>query len=131
MLIKIFPTTPKAHYNSSENFQARFNLIFSEEIIQYSRTFALQVQTSWNQSPCNPSSLKAFLRHQEHDLKHPNSMDLLTTKKNKLFLESPPEFIFNCSLVLCLMTTYFKIFAKYPKNIWFVSLTKKCYIILS
>jgi hypothetical protein len=33
----------------------RFNLIFSEEIIQYSRTFALQVQMSWNQSPsCTP-----------------------------------------------------------------------------
>jgi len=25
-------------------------LIFGEEIIQYSRTFALQVQTSWNQA---------------------------------------------------------------------------------
>ncbi len=32
------------------NFQLQFNLIFSEEIIQYSRTFARrQVQTSWNQ----------------------------------------------------------------------------------
>jgi hypothetical protein len=28
----------------------RFNFIFSEEIIQYSRTFALQVQKSWNQA---------------------------------------------------------------------------------
>ncbi len=42
---KIFPTTPKAHSNSSEIFSYNFNLIFSEEIIQYSRTFALQVQT--------------------------------------------------------------------------------------
>jgi len=32
LLIKIFPTTPKAHSNFPE--------IFSEEIIQYSRTFA-------------------------------------------------------------------------------------------
>ncbi len=53
-----------------------FNLIFSEEIIQYLRTFAPQVQTSWNQ------------RHQEQDLKHPNSVDLITTKQNKL-----PSFI--------------------------------------
>jgi hypothetical protein len=30
-------------------FQIRFNLIFSEEIIQYSRTFTPQVQMSWNQ----------------------------------------------------------------------------------
>ncbi len=34
----------------SHNFQPRFNLIFIEEIIQYSRTFAPQVQTSWNQA---------------------------------------------------------------------------------
>jgi len=32
------------------NFQLQFNLIFSEEIIQYSRTFAPQVQTSWNKA---------------------------------------------------------------------------------
>jgi hypothetical protein len=30
--------------------QLRFNLIFSEEIIEYSRTFALQVQMSWNKA---------------------------------------------------------------------------------
>jgi hypothetical protein len=28
-----------------QNFQLRFNLIFSEKIIQYLRTFAQQVQT--------------------------------------------------------------------------------------
>jgi hypothetical protein len=33
-----------------QNFGLRFNLIFSEEIIQYSRAFAPQVQTSWNQA---------------------------------------------------------------------------------
>jgi hypothetical protein len=59
-----------------QNIQLWFNLIFSEEIIQYLRTFAPQVQTSWNQ------------RHQEQDLKHPNSVDLITTKQNKL-----PSFI--------------------------------------
>jgi hypothetical protein len=42
LLIKIFPTTPKAHSNSSK--------IFSEKSIQYSRTFALKVQKSWNQA---------------------------------------------------------------------------------
>ncbi len=32
------------------NFQLWFNLTFSEKIIQYSITFALWVQTSWNQA---------------------------------------------------------------------------------
>jgi hypothetical protein len=40
LLIKVFPTTPKAHSNSSEDFGYDFNLVFSEEIIQYSKTFA-------------------------------------------------------------------------------------------
>jgi hypothetical protein len=43
---QIFPTTPKAHLNSSEVFS--YDLISSEKIIQYSRTFAPQVQMSWN-----------------------------------------------------------------------------------
>ncbi len=33
-----------------QNFQLQCNLIYSEEIIQYSRTFVSQVQTSWNQA---------------------------------------------------------------------------------
>jgi hypothetical protein len=57
--IKIFPTTPKAHSNSSKKIQLRFNLIFSEEIIQYSRTFAPQVQTSWNQAHA-PLHIESF-----------------------------------------------------------------------
>jgi hypothetical protein len=31
--------------------------------------------------PMHPSSLRAFQRHQEHDLKHPGFMDLITTKQ--------------------------------------------------
>jgi hypothetical protein len=38
------------HIPIPPNLHLWFNLIFSEEIIQYSRTFALQVQTSWNQA---------------------------------------------------------------------------------
>jgi hypothetical protein len=45
---QIFPTTPKAHLILSEVFS--YDLIFSEKIIQYSRTFAPQVQMSWNQA---------------------------------------------------------------------------------
>jgi hypothetical protein len=32
----------------------------------------------------DPFSLRAFQRHQEHNLKHPSSVDLITTKQNKL-----------------------------------------------
>jgi hypothetical protein len=32
----------------------------------------------------HPSSSRAFQRQQEHDLKHPGSVDLITTKQNKL-----------------------------------------------
>jgi hypothetical protein len=66
------------------NFQLQFNLIFSEEIIQYSRTFAPQVQTSWNQ-PDALLLLKSFPRDQEFDLKHPGLVDLVSRHKtNKL-----------------------------------------------
>jgi hypothetical protein len=53
-----------------------------EEIIQYSKTFAPQVQTLWNQA--HAPLLRAFQRHQEHDLEHPSSLDLITTKQNKI-----------------------------------------------
>ncbi len=55
----MFPTTPKAHSNPSENFSYYLNLIFSEKIIQYWRTFAPQVQMSWNQAHA-PLLLESF-----------------------------------------------------------------------
>jgi hypothetical protein len=33
--------------------------------------------------PMHPSSSRAFQRHQQHNLKHPSSVDLITTKQNK------------------------------------------------
>ncbi len=67
-LTKLIPLNP-AHQDLSNNtkgtlqflrnFQLWFNLIFSEEIIQYSRTFAQQVQTSWNQ-PHAPLLVESF-----------------------------------------------------------------------
>jgi hypothetical protein len=38
--------------------------------------------------PMHPSLSRAFQRHQEHDLKHPSLVDLITTKQSKL-----PSFI--------------------------------------
>jgi len=40
----------KGTFQFFRNFQLRFNLIFNEKIIEYSRTFAPQVQTPWNQA---------------------------------------------------------------------------------
>ncbi len=44
------PNNTKGTFQFLWKFQLRFNLIFNEEIIQYSRTFAPQVETSWNQA---------------------------------------------------------------------------------
>jgi hypothetical protein len=33
--------------------------------------------------PMHPSLLRAFQRHQEHNLKHPGVVDLITIKQNK------------------------------------------------
>jgi hypothetical protein len=83
LLIKIFPTTPKAHSNSSEIFSYTFNLIFSEEIIQDSRTFCTTSRNIMEPKPMHPSLSRAFQRLQEHNLKHPGAVDLITTKQNK------------------------------------------------
>jgi hypothetical protein len=56
----MFPTTPKAHSNSSKIFSYDFNLFFNEKIIQYSRTFASQVQTSWKQAHAPPLLVESF-----------------------------------------------------------------------
>jgi hypothetical protein len=49
----------KATFQFLWNFQLWLNLILSHEISQYSRTFAPQVQTSWNQAHA-PLLVKGF-----------------------------------------------------------------------
>jgi hypothetical protein len=61
----------KGTFRILRNFQLWLNLILGEKIIQYSRTFAPQVQTSWNQAHAPLLVMRAFQRPQEHDLKHP------------------------------------------------------------
>jgi hypothetical protein len=74
----------KGNSNSSEIFSHDLISIFSEKINQYLRTFALQVQNIMEPSrSMHPSSSRAFQRDQEHDLKHPGSVDLISTKQNK------------------------------------------------
>jgi hypothetical protein len=80
LFIKTFPRTPKAHSNSSKNFS--YDLIFSEEIIQYSRTFAPQVQTPWNQAHA-PLLVQRFPRRPRTRSQHPGLVDLTVTNKTK------------------------------------------------
>jgi hypothetical protein len=49
--------------------------------------------------PMHPSLSRAFPRHEEYGLKHPGSVDLITTKQNKLpsFIDRScmnPEYLF-------------------------------------
>jgi hypothetical protein len=53
-----FPNT-KGKFQFFSNFQLWFNLIFNEKKIQYLKTFALQVQTSWTQTHA-PLLVKSF-----------------------------------------------------------------------
>jgi hypothetical protein len=55
LLLKIFPTKPKANPNSSEILSYDFILCLVSKIIQNSRTFTSQVQLLWNQT--NPPLL--------------------------------------------------------------------------
>ncbi len=50
----------KGTFQFLQNFQLRFKFIFSEEIIHCSRTFAPQVQTSWNFQADAPFLLESF-----------------------------------------------------------------------
>jgi hypothetical protein len=49
----------KGKFQLLRNFQLRFNLVFNEKIIQYSRAFAGQVQMSWNPTH-TPLLIKSF-----------------------------------------------------------------------
>ncbi len=73
------------------NFEVGFNLIFSEKIIQYSGTFAPQVQTSWNQAHA-PLLDESFPKTSRTRSEHPSSVDLITTKQNR-----PPSFTDRCA----------------------------------
>ncbi len=81
----MFPITPKAHSNSSK--------IFSYDLIWFLMKKSFNIQELLHHKskchgtkPMHPSLSKAFKPHQEHNLnlKHPGSVDLITTKQNKL-----------------------------------------------
>jgi hypothetical protein len=63
----------------------------------------------------HPSSLRAFQRQQEHDLKHPSLVDLITTKQNKL-----PSFIDRFMLGVLVNGPTWQIWKKKPSP-WLVA----------
>ncbi len=67
-------------------FQLWFNLIFSGKIIQYSRTFAPQVQTSWNQAdaPLLPESFPKRPRTRSEASRFSGSRNYKTKQTNYL-----------------------------------------------
>jgi hypothetical protein len=67
--------------------QLQFNLILNKKSFNIQKLLHPKSKRHGTK-PMHPSLSRAFERHQEHDLKHPNSMDLITTKQNKL-----PSFI--------------------------------------
>ncbi len=87
--------------------------------------------------PMHPSSSRAFQRHQEHNLKHPSSVDLVTTKQNKrpsfidrwmgqrgqtlYYFGEPPQFQFFS--VMCQLNW---LFAKKKKCSWQLTTSSLC-----
>jgi hypothetical protein len=69
------PILPKISATIKFNFQRRNHLIFKNFCTAKSKCHGTKAHA--------PSSLRAFQRHQEHDLKHPSLVDLITTKQNK------------------------------------------------
>ncbi len=45
--------------------------------------FCMTSPNAMEPKPMHPSSSRAFQRHQQHHLKHPSAVDLITTKQNK------------------------------------------------
>jgi hypothetical protein len=71
LLIKVFPTTPKAHSNSSK--------IFGYDLIYFSVKKSFNIQELLHHKskrhgnkPMHPFWSRAFQRHQEHDRNHPS-----------------------------------------------------------
>jgi hypothetical protein len=59
-----------------------------EEIIQYSRTFAPQAQTPWNEAHA-PILVESFpTTPKEHNLKHLSLVDVIITKNKTIYLPS-------------------------------------------
>jgi hypothetical protein len=92
LLIKICPTIPKAHPNSSYLIWIWSNIIFNKRIIQYSRTFTPQVQTSWNQTNA-PLLVKSFPKIPWTQYQAPWFGGSHSYKRKQIVRDSPLSFV--------------------------------------
>jgi hypothetical protein len=81
-LIKIFPTTLKAHSNSKKKFSYYF-ISFSVKKSFNIQELLHRKSKRHGTKRMHPFSLRAFQGHQEHDVKHPGLVDLISKKQNK------------------------------------------------
>jgi hypothetical protein len=63
--------------------------------------------------PMHPSSSRAFQRHQEHNLKHLSSVDLIITKQNKI-----PSFIDRLVWLVLLAQVFSRSQLIFPSKAW-------------
>jgi hypothetical protein len=104
----------KGTFQFLQNFQLGFNFIFSEEIIQYSKTFAPQVQTPWNQV----DAPLLLLENQERHLKHPSSVSLICIKQNKT--NKQPCFIDRLVWLVPFAQVLLHVQPIFPSKTWFL-----------
>jgi hypothetical protein len=97
-LTKQIPLSP-AHQDLSNNTKVRFqflqNFQLRFDLISVKKSFNIQEllhskSKRHRTKPMHPSLSRAY---QEHDLKHPSSVDLITTKQNKTKQIKLPSFI--------------------------------------
>jgi hypothetical protein len=65
------------------NFQQQLQFNFQQRNHSILKNFYTTSPNIMEPSPCTPSSSGAFQRHQEHDLKHLGSVNLITSKQTK------------------------------------------------
>ncbi len=71
----------KGTFQFLQDFQLWFN--FQQKNHSIFKNFCTASPNIMEPKPIHDSLSRAFQRHQEEDMKHPGSMDLITTKQNK------------------------------------------------
>jgi hypothetical protein len=80
----IFPTTPKAHTHSNSSKIFSYDFIYLSVKKLFNSQELLHHKSKCHETKLmHPSSVTAFKRDQEHNLKHPGSVHLISTNKTK------------------------------------------------
>jgi hypothetical protein len=83
LLINIFPTTPKAHSNSCQIFSYDLIWFLVKKSFNIQELLHCKSKRHGTKPMHPPSSSRAFQRDQERNVKHPGSVDLISTNKTK------------------------------------------------